>query len=47
MVKLIIFNHGIGALLKYLTICYKFKMAVRQVLVMLPPVQNRKPRVLG
>ena len=41
----LIFNHGIGALLKYLTIGYQFKMAARQVLFMTPPIQNRKPRV--
>ena len=39
------FNHGIGALLKYVTIGYQFKMAARHVLSMMPPVQNRKPRV--
>jgi hypothetical protein len=41
----LIFNHSIGALLKYLTIGYQFKMAARQVFSMMPPVQNRKPRV--
>ena len=41
----LIFNHGIGALLKHLTIGYQFKMAARQVLSMMPPIQNRKPRV--
>jgi hypothetical protein len=41
----VIFNHGIGALLKYLTIGYQFKIAVRHVLSMIPSVQNRKPRV--
>ena len=35
------FNHGIGALLKYLTIGYQYKM----VLSMMPPVQNRKLRM--
>ena len=39
----LIFNHGIGALLKYLTIGYQFKMAARHVLSVMPPVQNRKP----
>jgi hypothetical protein len=38
-----LFNHGIGALLKYLTIGYQFKMAARHVLSVMPPVQNRKP----
>jgi hypothetical protein len=36
---------GIGALLQYLTIGYQYKMAARQVLFMMPLVQNRKPRV--
>ena len=35
----------IGALLQYLTIGYQFKMAARHVLSVMPPVQNRKPRV--
>ena len=41
----LIYNHDIGALLKYLTIGYQFKMAARHVLSVMPPVQNRKPRV--
>ena len=32
-------------LLNYLTIGYQFKMTARQVLSMMPSVQNRKPRV--
>jgi hypothetical protein len=36
---------NVGFFLFYLTIGYQFKMAARQVLSMMPPVQNRKPRV--